>query len=85
MVVPVEPLRLSNPPLLNEESGAGSLVQRTGPGSGESSVVLVRRRRGLDRSQPTEPSPSMHQNGTARFWAWQSSSEAVDCVALVFP
>ena len=25
-------------------------------------VDLVRRRRGLDRRHPTEPSPSMHQN-----------------------
>ena len=31
-VVPAEPLRRRSPPLLNEIPGAGSLVQRTGPG-----------------------------------------------------
>ena len=39
----------------------------------------MRRRRGLDRSQPTEPSPSMRQCGSQ---CWQSSSGATDCVAL---
>ena len=33
---PAEPLRLGNPPFLNEVSVDGSLAQRTGPGPGES-------------------------------------------------
>ena len=43
---------------------------------------LVRHRKGLDRCQPTEPSPSTHQNCISQFW--QSSSGAMDWMALAF-
>ena len=41
---------------------------------------LVRRRRGPDRCQTTEPSPSTHQKRTSQ--SRHSSSGAADCVAL---
>ena len=62
------------------DSGA---THRSRPILVRAGVDLVRRRRDPDRSHPTEPSPSTHQNCASQFW--QSSSGAVDCVVLVFP